>query len=250
MYADDDVPAPARTRPCTRRTRARGGWTVEAYGPAKVACEEACVEAMGSDHCALARAGLIVGYGDRSDRFGYWPARVARAADGEPVLVPPRDARCQVIDVEDLAAGWCTSPSDARAGAFNALGDVTTVGAVLDACDAARAGRPRCVEVTDGWLAEQEVAPWSGPGVPAAVAAPAGVRRVHDPPQRRRDALRVCTLRPVARHRRGGLRWERERGLDRDRRAGLTPAREARAGAQPRADSESISMTVALSTNR
>ena len=136
---------------------------IEAYGPAKVACEEAVVAAMGAEHSALARAGLICGYGDRSDRFGYWPARVDRAGDGEPVLVPPRDTPLQVIDVEDLAAWLVHLAEDRVPGAFNALGDVTTVGAVLDACDAATGRRPSYVEVGDGWLAEHEVKPWMGP---------------------------------------------------------------------------------------
>jgi hypothetical protein len=47
---------------------------------------------MGVEHTLVARAGLIGGYCDRSDRLGYWPARVARAAEAELVLVPPRDA--------------------------------------------------------------------------------------------------------------------------------------------------------------
>ena len=45
--------------------------------------------------------GYIVGPGDTSDRFTYWPVRIAR---GGEVLVPGRKTdRVQYIDVRDLA---------------------------------------------------------------------------------------------------------------------------------------------------
>jgi 2'-hydroxyisoflavone reductase len=80
----------------------------EMYGEAKVACEELVTSRAGS--CTVARAGLIGGYGDRSDRLGYWPARMAAAVGSRiRVLVPsPTSASVQVIDVEDLAE-WLVS---------------------------------------------------------------------------------------------------------------------------------------------
>jgi hypothetical protein len=83
----------------------------------------------------LARAGLIGGYGDRSDRLGYWPARVARASPDEVVLVPHRDTDLQVVD------------------------GPTTVGGVLDPSSSATGARPRSVEAPDDWLVEQGVEP-------------------------------------------------------------------------------------------
>jgi 2'-hydroxyisoflavone reductase len=226
VYSDERTPNTAEE--ATRHPAHPGAGQVgpEAYGPAKVACEDACVSAMGADHTALVRAGLIVGYGDRSDRFGYWPARITRAGDGEPVLVPPRDSACQVIDVEDLA-DWLVLLAEQRTGgAFNALGDVTTVGAVLDACLAAVDHDATLVEVSDGWLAEQGVAPWSGPeSLPLWLPQTdyAGFMT------RRNDQALAAglTLRPLADSVAASLRWEREAALDRDRSAGLSPAREA-----------------------
>ena len=226
VYADDSVPGAAEDAAVHPAHQGTGPVAVEVYGPAKVACEEAVVAAMGADRSALARAGLIGGYGDRSDRLGYWPARVDRATDGDPVLVPRRDTPVQVVDVEDLAA-WLVHLGERRVpGVFNALGDVTTIGALLDACEAATGRRPSYAEVGDGWLADREVAPWMGPeSLPLWLPRPqyAGFMT------RRNDAARAAglTLRPLSETVSATLSWERERGVHRERRAGLTPAHEA-----------------------
>jgi nucleoside-diphosphate-sugar epimerase len=225
VYADDDVRDTGEDAPLHEPHRDPGHVDIEQYGPAKVACELACVEAMGADRVFLARAGLIAGYGDRSDRLGYWPARVARAADDEPVLVPPRDAPVQVIDVLDLA-DWLVRVCEGRlAGAVNAVGDTTTVGEVLRASAEATGRTPRFVEADDAWLAAQGVAPWAGEqSLPLWLPQPdyAGFMT------RRNDAGHRAgmRLRPVADTVADALRWEQETGLDRDRRAGLTPERE------------------------
>jgi nucleoside-diphosphate-sugar epimerase len=225
VYTDDLTPDTDERAPLHPAHAEPGPVDGEVYGPAKVACEEACRSAMGEDRVLLARAGLIGGYGDRSDRLGYWPARVARARDGEPVLVPPPDAACQVIDVEDLA-GWLVTAAEQRtAGTFNAVGDVTTVRAVLEASLAAADRTPTLVEATDAWLVEHQVEPWMGPeSLPLWLPQTeyAGFMT------RRNDAARRAglVLRPVAQTVRDTLAWERELGLDRDRRAGLSPERE------------------------
>ena len=79
------------------------------------------------------RAGVIVGPGDPSDRFIYWPLRFAR---GGEVLVPGTpDDRMQFIDVRDLAASSSAAIDDGIVGVYNAVGpDDPSLGDVLDAC--------------------------------------------------------------------------------------------------------------------
>ena len=185
VYAEDETPDTDETAPLHDPHEGEGPVDIEVYGPAKVACELACREAMGDEHTLLARAGLIAGYGDRSDRFGYWPARIARADDGEQVLIPPRDTAMQVIDVADLAAWLVDAAQNHTAGAFNAVGDESTVGAVLDACLETTGRSPELVEASHDWLSAQGVEPWAGPESLPLWLPRSRLRRLHDAPQQR-----------------------------------------------------------------
>ncbi len=69
------------------------------YGPLKAASEDEAHRQY-SGHTTITRPGLIVGPGDETDRFTYWPVRLARGGD---VLVPPLTDPVQFIDVRDLA---------------------------------------------------------------------------------------------------------------------------------------------------
>jgi 2'-hydroxyisoflavone reductase len=226
-YADDRTPDTDESAAVHEPWDGTGEVSIEQYGPAKVACELAVRSAVGEDRACVCRPGLIGGYGDPSDRFGYWPARVDRAqADGEPMLVPPLDGAAQVIDVDDLAR-WLVHVLEQRVtGVYNAVGDVHTITEILAACADVTGRHPTTVPVADSWLRERGVAPWMGEeSLPLWLPMPDSAGFM----TRRNDAARAAglELRPLRDTAAAALAWERERGLSRPRGAGLTPDREA-----------------------
>ncbi len=91
----------------------------DGYVPLKARSEEA-LEAAFPGRVAHLRPGLIAGPHDPTERFTYWPRRIAQ---GGEVLAPGRPERpIQLIDARDLA-DWCVRLSEGRrTGYFNALG--------------------------------------------------------------------------------------------------------------------------------
>jgi 2'-hydroxyisoflavone reductase len=92
--------------------------TDDTYGPMKALCEQYSAAAF-KDRISIVRPGYIVGPLDPTDRFTYWPVRVAR---GGEMLAPgtPGDP-IQVIDVRDLAAFMMTLVEARTNGIFNAV---------------------------------------------------------------------------------------------------------------------------------
>lgn len=133
----------------------------EAYGPMKVACEEIVVA--GAASAMVVRPGLIVGPGDPTGRFTYWPARLG-APDRAEAIAPgdPADL-VQVIDVRDLAAWIVDGCEQRRTGSFDGVGPVRRIADLLaevaDGCGA----DPGWTWVPQEFLVEQGVAPWAGP---------------------------------------------------------------------------------------
>jgi len=93
--------------------------TGETYGPLKALAEKEAQKAF-PGRCTIVRPGLIVGPGDRSDRFTYWPVRIAR---GEEVLAPGNPADpTQIIDARDLAEWMIRMAEKSVGGVYNATG--------------------------------------------------------------------------------------------------------------------------------
>ena len=96
----------------------------ETYGVAKARCEREVLQAFG-DRGLVVRPTYIVGPGDTSDRFPYWPVRLAR---GGEVLAPGRhDDPVQLIDVRDLAEWMVRLLEEQRSGIYNAAGPKETL---------------------------------------------------------------------------------------------------------------------------
>lgn len=186
------------------------------YSGAKVRCER-LVQTL--PHVLIARAGLLGGPGDRSDRFGYWVSRFALAGDG-PVLVPAAlDQATQTIDARDLAVWLVESAVAQLTGVFNAVGEQSTLGQVIDAA-AEVAGFTGDKALADpDWLSGQDVQPWSGPrSLPLWVPGHGGMGSQSD----ERIVGAGISRRPVTELLAETLDFERSLGLGRSRKSGLT----------------------------
>lgn len=196
----------------------------ELYGPFKVACEAAVAKAVG-DKAFVCRAGLIVGPRDPSDRFGYWPARLAR---GGEVLAPgaPEDL-VQYVDVRDLAEWVVACAEKAVVGTFDGVAAPQPWGEVLSAM-VETVGGPEVslIWVPSDWLVERQVAPWAGPdSLPLWLPRPDYAGFMSRAVTASLEA--GLTTRTTAEIAAAALEWEEVLGLDRDRRSGLSPEREA-----------------------
>ncbi|MBI1798522.1 MAG: NAD-dependent epimerase/dehydratase family protein [Candidatus Eisenbacteria bacterium] len=134
--------------------------TGETYGALKALCEREISAAFGN-RALIARAGLLVGPNDTTDRFPYWVKRLARGGD---VMVPDAPLQpLQLIDVRDAAA-WLVRMAEARAGGtYNLTGPARalSLGEFFGACRAALGSDARFVPVSESFLRERRVEPWS-----------------------------------------------------------------------------------------
>lgn len=224
VYARSDIPDSDESSTRHAPLPAGQAATWETYGPAKAACEDLVVAGLG-ERAFLARAGLIGGPGDPSDRFGYWVSRFALAGDG-PVLVPDSpELSTQLIDVRDLAAWIVAAPSIGAKGSMNACGATLPLPEVIALAAEVAGFTGAQILVSPEWLVEHEVDIWAGPrSLPLWLNLPeyAGFSS-------RSDALALAgglVRRPLVDTMRDVLADERERGLDRPRKAGLDRAEE------------------------
>ncbi len=176
------------------------GAEFENYGPLKALCERVVQEIYG-DRALIVRPGFIVGPHDPTDRFTYWPRRVARG--GRMIAPGPPDRPIQFIDVRDLAAWALEMVEQRKSGAFNA----TNRGVPMDEFLAECPGEAEGVWASDELLLQHDVSEddlplWTGDAkfsalheadVSAAVAA-------------------GLAFRPVAETARDTLEWDRSRG--------------------------------------
>ncbi len=172
----------------------------------------------------VVRPGLIVGPGDRTDRFTYWPLRLEQ---GGEVLAPgnPNHAN-QVIDQRDLTEWIVRLAENRTTGDFNATGPAyrLTMSTMLSAIGSIVDSDYSLHWVPETFLEAQGVRPWTDlptwiPGDPLSYvdisSAQAAGLSFRPLPQTARDTLEWDQARPISerQNRRAGLSREREREI-------------------------------------
>jgi 2'-hydroxyisoflavone reductase len=182
----------------------------EHYGALKAACETVIEEVFG-DRAANVRAGLIVGPYDPTDRFTYWPRRIA---DGGDVLGPgDPGAPVQFVDARDLAAWLVKLALEGPGGVFNATGpaDPLTFAELLERARVAVGSDARVRWIDEQTLLDAGVEAWSElplwlPGDDYAGMARADTRRAR---------AAGLAFRPIEETVVDTLAWDRTVGGDR-----------------------------------
>ena len=164
VYADHRTPGQDEDSPLLPPSQSDVLVDMETYGEAKVACEEHVLTAFGAQRSLIARAGLIGGPGDISDRSGYWPLRFARpaASDGAALVPDAPELSAQLIDVRDLAAWLLSVSSRGVTGVFNATGETLPLSAYLDSAREVAGHSAPLVPAESRWLLDAGVEPWMG----------------------------------------------------------------------------------------
>ncbi|MHC5211363.1 MAG: NAD-dependent epimerase/dehydratase family protein [Planctomycetota bacterium] len=170
VFSDNSTPGMKEDGPLATMEDEADENVMANYGALKALCE-AAAEAALPGRATTVRPGLIIGPGDPTDRYTYWPARLAL---GGEVLAPGDGSDpVQYVDARDLAA-WLVHLVEQRAmGVYNATGPASELSmrAMLTACRAGctaaatedapnGAADAKLTWVSTDFLAEQEVAPW------------------------------------------------------------------------------------------
>jgi 2'-hydroxyisoflavone reductase len=129
------------------------------YGPLKARCEEEARNAFPGKSIVV-RPGLIVGPGDYSDRFSYWPIRIF---GGGEVMAPGNpDDPVQFIDCRDLGEWYIRLVETKAIGTYNGVGPRSpmTIAGMLYGIRAAVDNEISFTWVDADFLEEYEVQPW------------------------------------------------------------------------------------------
>ena len=192
--------------------------TNETYGPLKALCELTAERAM-PGRVLVVRPGLIVGPNDVTDRFTYFPYRVAQG--GEMLAPGEPEQQTQFIDVRDLAEWIVRMVEAGKTGTYNATGPdyALTMGQFLAECKFAVGSDVQFTWVSEAFLAdileEVNLQPW----VPNEYAA---MRSVNCS-KAFADGL---TFRPLAETVRDTLAWKATSAEPDTMRSGLKPEHE------------------------
>jgi 2'-hydroxyisoflavone reductase len=196
---------------------------MELYGAFKAASERAVMQAYPKGGTVI-RPGLIVGPGDYSDRFSYWPVRVDK---GGEILAPGSpESPVQFIDARDLGAWIVKVVEDGHTGTYNATGPQRPLpmAGLLYGCKAAVSNDSHFTWVPDAFCLEHGVGPW--------MEMPLWIP--DEPDSRGFSQVSVAkaiqhglTFRPLADTATATLDWYKNQRPNRKPRAGMTAEKEA-----------------------
>jgi 2'-hydroxyisoflavone reductase len=193
------------------------------YGGLKVLCERVVQEFFSSQSTVI-RPGLVVGPHDHTDRFTYWPDRIAKG--GEIIAPDVPETLLQFIDARDLADFTLHAGESNTGGSFHVTSPVMTMQTMLETCKAVTGANAKLNYIDANFLLEREVNPWMGPNsLPLWVGNDpdeAGFLQINV-----NKALEAgLKIRPLEQTVRDTLEWAQTRGADHEWKSGLSAARE------------------------
>jgi 2'-hydroxyisoflavone reductase len=151
---DENGPLMTTTDPNAKRI------TGENYGALKAIAEEESRKVFGKN-AIIVRPGLIIGPGDDTKRFLYWPLRLRT---GGEILAPGNGKDpVQYIDARDLAE-WSVRlvEKENTGGTYNAIGPAKTqtMGNLLGAMQKAVSKSSKLIWVPTEFVLENKIGPW------------------------------------------------------------------------------------------
>ncbi len=131
--------------------------TEKSYGALKAACENV-IESYFPGRSLIVRPGLIIGPGDPTGRFTYWPKRIKEGGD----ILAPGDPKenVQFIDVRDLAAWIVDQVEQQTTGVYNVTGKPMPFQALLAECQNVTQANAQLHWVSEDFLNEHQVQDW------------------------------------------------------------------------------------------
>jgi 2'-hydroxyisoflavone reductase len=175
VYPDDLKPGADESAPVQELKEPGSEEVRKYYGALKALCEKT-VEQATPDHATIIRPGLIVGPGDPTDRYTYWPVRIDRG--GEALAPGGGDDPVQYVDARDLAAFTVHTAEDGSSGVFNAAGPAKRL-SMKEMLDATRKISPKPATLTwvpEKFLDEHKVSAWED--MPVWAGAGAGISQI------------------------------------------------------------------------